>query len=418
MKTLLIFAFSYLLSISAYAQAGFSPGYYLTLSGDTVQTQIENRNWVRNPSEITAWQHGSSLKVPISQLGGFGIKGGDVYRKFVVDIDTSPTNLNGITQLQAPPTLRQAVLLRVLVDGEVKLYALNDHNGKKHFYIQRHFEEPRELIYLKVLVEANGRHMQKDLELYKSTLKTYLTGCNITEDDWNETAYTSKALSLIVQRYNDCLIPNKAPQIINKEKVALHFGVLAGGERVNNTFRGEFGDDTTEPSYQSFNPIVGFALDVTFPRGHGRWGVLSELLWKHYKVSGTHTESLSPGSSTKYDVAYNQHYVALHSQGIYTIRGDRLLKPFVSAGIALNVLANNKSYVDINQTGNGYDFHQDGIPLEGMRRIEPAFLLGAGLKYSDFALMSRYEVGNGYSPFVNLYSRKHTFSLQAYYYFN
>ncbi|MCJ8163720.1 PorT family protein [Pontibacter sp. E15-1] len=418
MKTILLSALC-LISLGAAAQSGFKNGYYTTQAGDTVQVQIQDENWIRNPNEISIMQQGKTRTLTQAEIAGFGLAQGDVYRKFTVDVDASPLSLSNMAVNQPAVILRDTVLLRLLVSGPANLYELNDKGGKRHFYIQKGNEEPKELMYRKVKKEVDGKRMVATQELYKGLLLVYLSDCGVTERSVHSTSFKAEALTKIINKYNSCVEPNQEEYVAKEEKTRLRFGVTAGLGVATYTAHNE-GDynELVGSNFSSMNPNAGLIIDMVLPRGYGRWGVSSELAYKTYKMSGDYSEKSSSSSYLDYKTTFDLQYAALNMQVVYTMKGDSKLRPFLSAGLAMNFLVGDKSNQTSTRSQYGIVREYENPPLEEMRKLEQAILLGAGINYSQFVVSARYERGNGFSPYIGLNVIKSASTVQLSYLFN
>lgn len=418
MKTILLVALG-LLSLNAAAQSSLKSGYYITAANDTVQVQIKDEDWIRNPNEISIVRQGKPEKLTKAEMSGFGIEQGDVYRKFAVDIDASPITLNNIVIDQQAIILRDTVLLRILVEGAINLYQLRDNDGKLHFYIQKGEEEPKELIYRKVKRVVNGKQMLVTLEPYKGLLQVYLGDCSISERKVQSTAFKTGSLVKIVSEYNRCQQPSQQEYVAKEEKTRWYFGMTAGFGLVKYTFKNEGSYSALAGTdFNSLNPNAALVINMVLPRGHGRWGVSSELGYKKYTMDGRYENYISSNMYSEYDTEFDLQYAAFNTQLVYTIKGDSRLRPFISGGIALNVLVGDNSYQTSTRSSYSITRRYENPPLEDMRKLEQALLMGAGIQYNRFILAGRYELGNGFSPYNGLKVTKSASTMQLTYLFN
>ncbi|RIJ41509.1 porin family protein [Pontibacter oryzae] len=418
MKTTLLAAFC-LFSLSAAAQSGFKNGYYTSTAGDTVQTQIQDEDWIKNPDKISITQQGNTLSLSQSQMSGFGITQGDVYRKFAVNIDTSPVSLNTMELNQPAVIVRDTVMLRLLVSGTANLYELRDKEGKLHYYIQKGEEEPAELMFRKIKTEVNGKKVIATLEPYKGLLQVYLSDCGITERMINGTSFKAESFASVINAYNTCKEPAKQEYMAKEEKVRWYFGATAGYGLASYTIynKGMY-DELAGSEFSSLNPNAAVLVNMVLPRGHGRWGISSELGYKRYKMSGSYAEFKSSSSSSEYQTEFNLQYAAFNTQVVYTFKGNSWLRPFVSAGLALNMLVADNSLQTSTRRQYGVERSYENPPLAEMRKLEQSLLLGGGVNYSKLILSARYERGNGFSPYNGLKVVKTATTMQLAYLFN
>lgn len=400
MKTTLSILFC-LCSLAAAAQSSPTIGYYINASGDTVAATIQDENWIRNPEQIRVEEQSGSRTIYLHEMQGFGLASGDVFRKFIVDVDVdvSPTDLNQMEPNEPQRMKRDTVLLRVLVVGAANLYTLNDRNGKLHYYIGKPGEEPRELVYRKALLNINNRTVTKTFESYKGILFLYLQDCGFTEQELHKVPFREQNLMQTIKKYNACKEPAAQEEYVaTQSKTTFRFGAVAGIGAASFTFSGdESFSELTQSDFSSTGPVAGLVFDVVLPRGFGRWGLSNEVLYKPYRFEADYRESQGNDYSM-YRTEFDLSYISLNTQVVYTIIGNAKLRPFLSAGIALNHLLSENSRQQSTVMRYGIERDYDKPALEEFRRLEQSLLLGAGINYKQFVLQARYERGNGFSP--------------------
>src|SRR5690606_6475546 len=176
LKAMLIIALSACLSVPAYSQKKFLPGYVIN-NGDTINGMIEYADWDRNPDKILfrddagnvhSYRPGDIEKFPVVN---------DVYVSATLDIETSPFETSKL--LSSPDLQFKTVntFLRTLVNGRKNLYYYTDETKKSHFIIgeQGRYED---LVYKRyVSYTENGVPHVIESKRFVGQLTVYLNDC-------------------------------------------------------------------------------------------------------------------------------------------------------------------------------------------------------------------------------------------------
>ncbi|MFD1188612.1 hypothetical protein, partial [Pontibacter rugosus] len=419
MKTILPFAFLIFFNLNAFSQSNFQKGYYINFNGDSTTAFIKNEDWKRNPKTIevkNSLESTSSEKLTTKQVQAFGFINGDLYHTFAVDVDMSPTSLNQIRTDAAPSIIRDTVMLRTLVKGEVNLYVLTDKESKTHFYIGKGAEEPKELLNQKVKRSTETGVAFHTLEIYKGLLSVYLGGCGDLQAKIQKTPFQQNAIKDLVSTYNACIAPATENFSAKKEKVFLKVGVVAGYSFYTykfsdaTSFEGVSGADFTGNS-----ATAGVALNLVLPRNHGRWTIANEIMWKPYTASSSYEKKESANKYESATTEFKLTYLGINNMIRYSM-GTGVMRPFLSVGVANNLLISDNSTQHKETYFYGQSKTHDGAPLESMRKHEQALLIGLGISTDKYAAEARYERGNGFSSYSYLKSNKTAFSLQLAYF--
>ena len=123
LKPLLIFALTVLVSSPLFAQENYLPASVVTLSGDTVNGQIDYKNWNRNPSAITFKENDNAEAISYdpSMIRSFAVAN-DVYKSAIVEIDKRYDDLRHISSDATIVTHTDTVFLNLVVGGSKPLY--------------------------------------------------------------------------------------------------------------------------------------------------------------------------------------------------------------------------------------------------------------------------------------------------------
>ena len=118
-KRLLLMSVILLISFPIFSQMNYKPGFIITLEGDSILGEIENRGSIKNSVICTFKQEESEKWIDYgpSEISAYGFKNG----KFYVSRDIE---LNGDTL---------NVFLEYLIDGIVDAYFYRDENEDYYF---------------------------------------------------------------------------------------------------------------------------------------------------------------------------------------------------------------------------------------------------------------------------------------------
>ena len=119
MRQLLLLLISQFILVGLSAQISFEQGYFIDNEGTKTICSIKNIDWRNNPSSITYRFDDNSPSVKtLDQIQEFGIDGISKYTRSVIQLDMSSTNINNLSFDKNPEFVQDAVLLKVLVEGE------------------------------------------------------------------------------------------------------------------------------------------------------------------------------------------------------------------------------------------------------------------------------------------------------------
>ncbi|NEM97562.1 PorT family protein [Pontibacter burrus] len=420
MKTIFTTLFC-LLAVSSYAQKNFVKGYYITTAGDTVQSYIDDKNWVKAPDRIRVASSPESNTVTTfsaADIKGFGLANGDRFVSEIVQIDKSPVDVNQMIVGAAPIIVTDTVFLRVLVNGKLNLLYMEDESAKQHFYIQQQNTAPEELRLIKKLINANATQYVSNIEEYKETLARHLHDC----PDVAEGAYTAELkatnLTKLITKYNACF-PEEGPMqyVAKTDKVKLKLSVGAGLMPTTlNITKSDF-NYNLKPGSLASNYTAGIGFGIVLPRAKGRWEIYNEAAFKTYQVEGAYEVINQPNEYRHEEIKFEMRYIGLNTMIRYNFPFKTIL-PFVNVGIANNYMLGSSNEVKLHTRRFSIEEHTTVPMLESVRKYEQAFLVGVGVNVKGFVGEVRYENGTGMSPYKTTGTSRKTINLLLGYSFN
>ncbi len=278
------------------AQKNFKPGYVVTVAGDTMRGEIEDRLWQQNPETVQFRMGGQLQSFDKQQLLAFGIDQGSQFRK--AGVHYYPGTLNPVSAGFDYPSSQQedTVLLRVLESGTYSLFGLSTKERPVFFLTGPDNGGYRELVYR---VRVRNGQFEQD-ETYKNFLiaRAFDAGVyNQVENRIRNARYTEENLFDIVAALN------KRTKAERKGAAAAQGSMLRAdlGGGVNITgFRssGSSADAMTSASFQtSVRPMLLAGIALSNRRGVPL-DVLVRTGFTQLSVNGTATNGLQSISSS------------------------------------------------------------------------------------------------------------------------
>ncbi|QNF34533.1 outer membrane beta-barrel protein [Adhaeribacter swui] len=428
-KVALAVSFLFLLQTNSFGQKNFVKGNLYLSAGDTISGYIDDQNWDRNPRTIdfketpeSATQH-----FTVSQLSGFNLIDGDVYRKAVLQVDKTPTRHQEIIQRPKPFIVTDSVYLLEQVKGTISLYHLLDEANKNHFYILKKDGTLEELIQRLYVTYKNDQPLVGTADQYKNQLKYSILSDNpALFPQIDKATYTKAALISIVENYNKWLDPNKTVEIKKISKAISKLGLVAGGNITNYKFKGQAYDYLLKSQFDWHkNPMVGMFYQILLPRNRHKWSIYNELVWKR---SYNHGEfdiqdddfifEQDAYYTGKGEVNIKADYIGLTSMFRYSWAHQNF-QPFINFGLAGNLGLDINTYVTGQELYKVENRVATREIFKNPSKYELGFVAGGGMKINKVAFEIRAEKGSGYlNSNADVSVRKVMLALLLNYYFN
>ncbi|GAB3196557.1 hypothetical protein GCM10027293_09290 [Pontibacter aydingkolensis] len=388
----------------AFGQKSFVAGYYLTHTGDTVQAHINDQNWKKNPSVIEIRNDQNSYvvqKLNVTDIRGFALSTGDAFEAFIVDLEKSSAKADEIVLLGSQPVVvRDTVFLRAIVKGNVSLFYLNDQDSQEHFFIKKGEEAPVELIYRTVPQQNGDRVGYMQVAIYKGMLTAKLTDCPEVAGKIPGVSFKLTSLKTIIENYNHCVSGTKGDFQAAEEKMTFRLAGSGGLTYTSLAIKNDPDKSISGKDYNGVSYTFGVSLISTFPRRKGRSSLLTEIMYKPLKASGTgkevnsFSEEVYKTTTTTFDMAY----VGVNILGRYIV-ADTKLRPYIMAGMGHNLLVSNKSrQVIYNRFYDEETTTEKKMNTDDLRKYEQSLQVGIGAEIKNILAELRFENGNGFSP--------------------
>ncbi|MEA5459146.1 hypothetical protein VB796_08865 [Arcicella sp. LKC2W] len=331
-KLILLVLLSTTIILNSFSQQNFVKGYIVTNTGDTLQGNIDNKDWLKNPASIS-FIHNINNKIerknPLQIKSFYVSDNNELYESHKVSIDLSPyedkkileAGITTETNFVVPDT---TLFLRILVKGSATLYSFTDKDKKQHFYFSKKgVNTVEELILQKSVFFKNGVKYLGENKLYKTQL-TFLNECDITQT-YPMLAFTADDLERFFKKYNQC-VGDKTVVSEKKGKSSTEISIMAGIS--STTIKQNYFTETTQDIY----PIVGIGLDYVIPRNRNRWRI------------GVETWLQSAGQRNK---TYTS-FVKINLLFKYQILANQGVRPYVAAGYGFGKLLKSDNFSSIS----------------------------------------------------------------------
>ncbi|WP_224999361.1 outer membrane beta-barrel protein [Cesiribacter sp. SM1] len=266
MKSALIALMALFLSLNAYAQSNYRPGYIITIKGDTVAGFI---NYKGNKSSAKSCEYKKGLSGDVITYKPFDLKGyGFVNDKFFQSIEIRSTDNNGVSKDQ--------LFVEVLVRGVVSLY-----RDPSAFYIAKGDSTLHKLVVREDLEVIDGKKMLRRSTHHIGILTYMMHDCGRLKEKIERIFIEEKDLTKLVEEYNRCISTDYISYKESKPWFRAGFGVTAGYRMSKLTFHSQERamDLFTKGTYRSQDLEAGVLLSFLSPRITERLAFQSGVLF-------------------------------------------------------------------------------------------------------------------------------------------
>ncbi|MEQ3657293.1 MAG: hypothetical protein ABNH00_15595 [Dokdonia sp.] len=365
-----------LISYAISAQTNFEKGSYTDNLGTTHSGYIKNLDWKDNPTafEFSSTPDGvNSEIIPMRAIQQFSIKGKSRYLKKKVYVDLSPSEVNNLNYNRSPDTILKTVLLKLLIDGDTKLYRYKE--GKNlSLYFSKDDEKIELLVYKRYL------NTQKDVvtnNYYQQQLQNEFSCEGISMPKVSSVRYSTSDIVDYITKYNACMGFDQKQIDQRKREKALKFTLIGGSNfnsytaDINNLESFDFGS--------AMNLTYGFEIEYIFPHNNDRWAIFIDTRTHRFDAKQQYTRPSVlgvPGSVQDVNFTYRAVEIAAGVRHYFYLGKKSRL--FVSANYAAE--ATSSSVIDL-ETGRDSEVK---LPVG-------TYGLGFGYNYGDLRIEARYN---------------------------
>lgn len=267
MKNLFPVLMGILLPIFCLAQNNYTPGYVVTLKGDTIKGYIDYREWHNTPRNIsfkTAPTEENSKKYTVNDINCFKINDLETYIKYTGPVTTDPTSPFKIENVRDTSFRTDTVFLKVIESGKrLTLYSYTDEIKTRYFLSDNTNSYPRELIFRTYFDSNSNTGIGTISEnTYQKQLSAEALKYNELNDAlityMSKTDYTADDISKIVRKINHTVNSKNG----NKAKGYQFFA--GAGLQITNTLPdgGSQVNENGTSVYTSVLPLISGGINV------------------------------------------------------------------------------------------------------------------------------------------------------------
>ncbi|MCS4434139.1 hypothetical protein [Aquiflexum gelatinilyticum] len=178
-KIILLFSLLFILKNPVFAQSNFLSAKIVNAIGDTIQGEIDYRNWDKNPNKITfkSLDQKEILEFTPKDIQSFLVSD-EVYLS--ARVETERIGNNQFDQSPTIETTLETVFLQTIIAGEKSLFLYKNEASRENFYIKDNGEYYllKYKKYNKVqTVNGATRSYTAENKFFLGQLGAYLNGC-------------------------------------------------------------------------------------------------------------------------------------------------------------------------------------------------------------------------------------------------
>lgn len=351
----------------SFGQTNFVDARIVTKAGDTTAVQIDNRDWKKNPTTITAQTpDGTTRQYRGSDiLGFFLVPTKEWYKGAIVTLDkTSLKSADVLKNINRRGTDTDTIFLKVHIENRLSLYSVTDEYAQRHFIVAKDGKmEVLKVDKKRVLQPKEGVVV---FNIYRSQLSALVSDCKQGILKTDALAFTENALVKFISDYNACVGGGSGFEA-QIEKSQFRFFVLAGVHLSALTYKAPAPAKPIKYSSPA-GPVGGIALEIVFPRKRRSLSIYNELMYRSYDM----------------DNRYSATQLKMWNGFRYTFPSSNSTRIFGGLSIS-NALA-----IDYETSG----------PPGSFRTYEQGISVDAGVVAGRLQYLLRYERANGFSSAV------------------
>lgn len=393
------------------AQINYENGYFIDNNGQKTECLIKNEDWKNNPDKFyyKTDENGQENENTIQNIKEFGINSFSKYERHEVLIDTSNSDLARLSSQKEPEWSKRILFLKLMVDGDAKLYIHVSGVGRKYFYSYKN-SAVEQLVY-KEYFNAKTQYVYQNKN-FQQQLWNHVK-CNDTKKGRiAKIDYKTSNLTKYFYEINSCdgNKLNTPVALISKASGSTNFKVKAGVNFSELNMKYDNVESTTPIEFENkAGAKLGVEIEHVLGFNRNKWAIFYEPTYQSYKSKKE--KVISPSMSAKIDVDYKylDHYFGFKHYMLINAN----TKAFLSTGLVYKQpLGQKKWKAEITKMPNPYDpgtvIHEDDS-LEIESRL--GLMIGLGFSYKKSNLEIRYSEPDILQQYVNVHARFKTISL-------
>jgi hypothetical protein len=257
-----------LLPIFCLAQSNYTPGYVVTVKGDTIKGFIDYKEWHYTPTNISfkaALTEVNSKKYTVNDISCFNINDLETYIKYTGPVTTDPTSPFKIGNVRDTSFRTDTVFLKVIGTGKrLTLYSYTDEIKTRYFLSDNTNSFPRELIFRTYFDPNSNTGIGTILEnTYQKQLSAEALKYNELNDAlityMSKADYTADDISKIVRRINHS---DRSGKSNSGEAKGYQFFAGAGLNITKTLPDGSKQLDESSSAFRSILPAISGGINV------------------------------------------------------------------------------------------------------------------------------------------------------------
>ncbi|MCD4698804.1 MAG: PorT family protein [Bacteroidales bacterium] len=364
------------------SQENFSPGYILSLSGDTLKGEILDQGDINNAKTVIFRENENTNEQTFTptDISAFYISNGKYFESkifnFYQDIPIITllkiVNTSWETENRSAYEIkRDTAFLRVVVKGKAQVYVNISKGGRKMYFVETPSGGFKHLRHNKTYdARKNGNIKFKTKTSIKDTLDLLVSNCpeNLLIEK-RKKIYLTDLIDLFTD-YNTC-IGSKSEIIQPRLKVKIKFGLNLGMNNTNVLPRGEKNQIIENYTFKNKQGImVGGLVDWYFNSVKENWAIETEI---SYNQKGANPKDdyfyhYYPYSDESFDtmkVKLNFEYIDFGFYAKYFINSNKhVIRPYINMGMIIGFQINKKDPILISKNGGEFKdyYHDDYLP--------------------------------------------------------
>lgn len=384
----------FFVSISAFGQIEFQPGFFIDNHDKKTDCLIINNSWKDNNSgfKYKLSDDSDTLEADINQVKRFGIIGSAKYIRTDVLIDRSSEDITQMSNSKEAENFEEKVFLKVLVEGYANLYYFED-GSLYRFFFSIEDSVPSQLVYKKYL-DPNGK-IETNYG-FRQQLWNYVRHSETSMKDLRNLDYDEKEIIAYFRQYNQVETETNSDYNPREEEVSFNLRATAGIVRTSSGDE-EFLKFDTQVSYR-----LGFQVELTLT-DRCKWGLLAEPAFQYYKASGVYHDRDYSLDYPMIDFPIGvRHYLFLDDSKKFFLNGF-FLPPF-SVNFKSKIHYDGATFADVfifNSWAVGAGFESDRLSAE-IRYYTPREIVYSITRIDESKitlLMSRFSFTIAYKLF-------------------
>lgn len=327
-----VLLFSLIFSSISKAQSNFKPGYIVTLKGDSINGNIDYKEWYHNPKSVRfKGPTGDVKSYNVTDITAFGVNGQDFYERSIMAITMDDIVVSRIADRLDTAKVTDTIFLRVITKGKnVKLYTYRDDvknryiiaDGPKGQAVELSFHQYRDSANYTQINTINSYRNQLLRLAYKYDLFTPALRDRIARLD-----YSSDIVGIVNKLNGDS--ENKTA---GKSRIGSRLFAGLGINSSTLTYSGD-GPLGTAASKSSLYPEIHAGIDLFENSNVRRFYLRTDLSFSGAKYAVSH---VAYTQQVDFSQQVELNTISLSPQLVYNVYNSDAVKFFLGIGAKIN----------------------------------------------------------------------------------